>query len=236
MIGVGRGDKRRILVVEDDRALRQALSDRLSREGYAVQLATDGDEGTRLARAAEYDLVILDVMLPGVNGFEIARDVRGRDIEMPILMLTARGEVADKVVGLEYGADDYLTKPFEFIELLARIRALLRRANKLQEKKELPDIVEFGTLRVNFPSAQIFRNNKLVNLSSKEMQLLRFFLENEGVALTRDELLDTVWNYDTMTNTRTVDVHVARLRQKLESPDEPQLIFTVRGLGYRFGG
>ena len=236
MVGVGRGEKRRILVVEDDRALRQALSDRLSREGYAVQLATDGDEGTRLARAGEYDLAILDIMLPGVNGFEIARDVRSRDIEMPILMLTARGEVADRVVGLEYGADDYLTKPFEFIELLARIRALLRRANKLQKKKKLPDVMEFGTLRVNFSSAQVFRKNKPVSLSSKEMQLFRFFIENEGVALTRDELLDTVWDYDTMTNTRTVDVHVARLRQKLESPDEPQLIFTVRGLGYRFGG
>jgi two-component system alkaline phosphatase synthesis response regulator PhoP len=147
-----------------------------------------------------------------------------------------RGEVTDRVVGLEYGADDYLTKPFEFIELLARIRALLRRAAPTQKKKDLPDVVEFGSLRVDFRSAQVFHNNELVRLSSKEMQLLRFFIENEGVALTRDELLEAVWDYDTMTSTRTIDVHVARLRQKLESePNEPRLIFTVRGLGYRFG-
>ena len=232
----GRGGKRRILVVEDDASLRLALSDRLRREGYEIQVATDGDQGARLAAAAEHDLAILDVMLPGKNGFEIARDLRGLGIETPILMLTARGEVTDRVVGLEYGADDYLTKPFEFIELLARIRALLRRAAPAQKKKDLPDVVEFGSLRVDFRSAQVFHNNELVRLSSKEMQLLRFFIENEGVALPRDELLEAVWDYDTMTSTRTIDVHVARLRQKLESePNEPRLIFTVRGLGYRFG-
>ncbi len=231
-----RGGKRRILVVEDDAALRLALSDRLRREGYEVQMATDGDEGARLAIGAEHDLAILDVMLPGKSGFEIARDVRSLGIETPMLMLTARGEVTDRVVGLEYGADDYLTKPFEFIELLARIRALLRRATPARKQKDLPDVVEFGSLRVDFRSARVFRKNELVGLSSKEMQLLRCFMENEGVALTRDELLDAVWDYDSMTSTRTVDVHVAWLRQKLESePDEPKLIFTVRGLGYRFG-
>ncbi len=236
MIDGDRGGKCRILVVEDDAALRMALSDRLRREGYDIEVATDGIQGARLAAEAGHDLAILDVMLPGKNGFEIARDVRSLGIETPILMLTARGEVTDRVVGLEYGADDYLPKPFEFIELLARIRALLRRANPAQKKKDLPDVVEFGSLRVDFKSAQVFHHDALVGLSSKEMQLLRFFIENTGVALTRDELLDAVWDYDSMTNTRTVDVHVARLRQKIElEPDEPKLIFTVRGLGYRFG-
>ena len=230
------GGKPRILVVEDDASLRLALSDRLSREGYEVQLATNGIQGATLAAAAEHDLAILDVMLPGKDGFEITRDIRSRGIETPVLMLTARGEVADRVVGLEYGADDYLAKPFEFIELLARIRALLRRSKPAPKKKDLPGVVEYGGLRVDFKSAQIFLDNEPVRLSSKEMQLLRFFIENEGVAVTRDELLDAVWDYDAMTNTRTVDVHVGRLRQKLESnPNEPKLIFTVRGLGYRFG-
>jgi two-component system alkaline phosphatase synthesis response regulator PhoP/two-component system response regulator VicR len=151
-------------------------------------------------------------------------------------MLTARAEVADRVVGLQSGADDYLTKPFEFIELLARIQALLRRAEREREKR-LPDIVEKGDLRIDARSARVFLKGKQVFLSSKEMQLLRFFVENEGVALTRDALLDAVWGYDPMTNTRTVDMHVARLRQKLAlDAGGDNLIVTVRGLGYRFGG
>jgi len=234
--GDSRSGGRRILVVEDDEALRMALSDRLTREGYHVEVATNGNQGAALiAAAGSHDLVILDVMLPGRSGFEIAREARSRGIDTPILMLTARGEVADRVVGLEFGADDYLTKPFEFIELLARIQALLRRAEGVRLRK-LPGIVERGDLRIDFRSARVFRKGEPISLSSKEMQLLRFFVENEGVALTRDELLNAVWGYDAMTNTRTVDMHVARLRQKLEADTEsPKLIVTVRGLGYRFG-
>jgi DNA-binding response OmpR family regulator len=224
----------RILIVEDDAALRLALSDRLSREGYQVQIATDGNQGAALAANRNLDLVVLDVMLPGRSGFEIARDVRNEGLDTPILMLTARGEVADRVVGLGFGADDYLTKPFEFIELLARIEALLRRARRAHARKEV-ETAEYGDVRIDFRAAQVFRNSEPVLLSSKELQLLRFFVENEGVALTRDELLDAVWGYDSLTNTRTVDVHVGRLRQKLESePNDPKLIVTVRGLGYRF--
>ena len=226
---------RRVLIVEDDAALRLALSDRLTREGYQVELATNGTDGAAKLASNEFELVILDVMLPGKSGFEVAREARSAGIDTSILMLTARGEVTDRVVGLEFGADDYLTKPFEFIELLARMQALLRRAGRTRQQN-LPEIVEVGDLKVDFRSAQVFRNGEQVQLSSKEMQLLRFFLENQGVAVTRDELLDAVWGYSAMTNTRTVDVHVARLRQKLESkPTEPKLIITVRGHGYRFG-
>ena len=225
---------RRVLVIEDDAALRLALSDRLTREGYKVELSTNGRDGATRLASGEFDLVVLDVMLPGKSGFEVAREARSHGVNTPILMLTARGEVTDRVVGLEFGADDYLTKPFEFIELLARMQALLRRAGRTLHKS-LPEIVQVGDLKVDFRSAQVFRNGELVQLSSKEMQLLRFFLENQGVAVTRDELLDAVWGYSAMTNTRTVDVHVARLRQKLESePTEPKLIITVRGHGYRF--
>ena len=209
--------------------------DRLTQEGYQVASATDGDQAAAMVATREHDLVILDVMLPGKSGFEIAREARNQGLDTPILMLTARGEVTDRVVGLEFGADDYLTKPFEFIELLARIQALLRRAER-GGVRAVPDTLEYGDVRIDVRSAQAFRKGELVQLSTKEMQLLQYFIENVGVALTRDELLDAVWGYDTSTNTRTVDVHVGRLRQKLESePNEPKLIITVRGLGYRYG-
>ena len=226
---------RRILIVEDDAALLLALSDRLEREGYRVDTAKDGEQGARMVAAGDHHLVILDVMLPFKNGFQIAREARSHGLDVPILMLTARGEVSDRVVGLEFGADDYLTKPFEFIELLARIQALLRRA-ELRAARASSDTLEYGDLRVDLRSAQAFRNGSPLALSSKEMQLLRYFIENAGVALTRDNLLGAVWGYDSSTNTRTVDVHVGRLRQKLEDePNNPKLIITVRGLGYRLG-
>ena len=227
--------ERRILIVEDDAALLLALSDRLEREGYRVDSATDGDQGAQMVAGGNHDLVILDVMLPFKNGFEIAREARTDGLDVPILMLTARGEVTDRVVGLEFGADDYLTKPFEFIELLARIQALLRRA-EFKSAKAGAHTIEYGDLRIDLRSAQAFRKDEPLALSSKEMQLLQYFIENAGVALTRDNLLGAVWGYDSSTNTRTVDVHVGRLRQKLEDePNSPQLIITVRGLGYRLG-
>lgn len=232
--GFERPSGQSILIVEDDAALRLALSDRLSLEGYQVELATNGDEGIRLAESSAPDLLILDVMLPGRSGFEIARDLRNRGMDLPILMLTARGEVTDRVVGLQFGADDYLTKPFEFIELLARIQALLRRSARSRSGPVF-ETAEYGEILVDFRSARVSKGGAPVLLSSKELQLLRFFIENAGAAMTRDELLNAVWGYDAMTNTRTVDMHVARLRQKLESdPNDPKLIVTVRGLGYRF--
>jgi DNA-binding response OmpR family regulator len=233
-----RGDSspaRRILIVEDDAALLLALTDRLTQEGYQVDSATDGNQGSEMLAAGAHELVILDVMLPGRNGFEVAREARNQGLDTPILMLTARGEVTDRVVGLEFGADDYLTKPFEFIELLARMQALLRRAER-PSAKAASEKLEYGDVRIDTRSAQVFLKDELVTLSSKEMQLLQYFMENTGVALTRDGLLDAVWGYDTGTNTRTVDVHVGRLRQKLEAePNNPKIIITVRGLGYRFG-
>ena len=236
MSAAGRhGAELRILVVEDDAALRLALSDRLAREGYGVDCATDGEEAASRIREARHDLILLDIRLPGPSGIQLAREARSRGIDTPILMLTARGEVADRVSGLEVGADDYLAKPFEFVELLARIRALLRRSTR-KRGRPLPETVEKGDLRIDFRSAQVFRNGAQVALSTKEFQLLRCFVENEGVALSREELLDVVWGYDARTHTRTVDMHVARLRQKLEQDSkDAQLIFTVRGLGYRFG-
>jgi len=224
---------RTILVVEDDAAQLLALSDRLTREGFEVELASDGLEGLERAAAGDHDLVILDVMLPGKDGFEIAGELRSRGLQTPILMLTARGEVTDKVVGLDLGADDYLTKPFEFIELMARIGALLRRAESVPGGAAV-DVIEFGDVHVDFRSAEATRAGAPVQLSAKELELLRHLAENTGTVMSRDELLDSVWGYDAMPTTRTVDVHIARLRQKLETdPAEPEFILTVRGLGYK---
>ncbi|MGD8328650.1 MAG: response regulator transcription factor [Acidobacteriota bacterium] len=226
-------EARRILIIEDDDAQLLALSDRLTREGFAVKTARDGNQGAELAIRGDHDLVVLDVMLPGKDGFEVAREMRRAGVLTPVLMLTARGETADKVLGLEYGADDYLTKPYEFIELVARVRALLRRA-EAGERGSPVNAVEFGDVRVDFRSAEATRAGEPVGLAAKELELLRYMAENAGSVLSRDELLDSVWGYDAMPSTRTVDVHIARLRQKLEAnPSTPKFIVTVRGLGYK---
>ena len=224
---------RSILVVEDDAAQLLALSDRLTREGFRVAQAGDGKLGAQLAASGVHDLVILDVMLPGMNGFEVADEVRKRGLKTPILMLTARGEVTDKVVGLNSGADDYLTKPFEFMELLARIAALLRRSGRDGAGPSM-DVVDLGDVHVDFRSAEVRRAGALVQLSAKELELLRYLVAHHGAVLTRHELLEAVWGYDVMPTTRTVDVHIARLRLKLEpEPADPRFILTVRGLGYK---
>ena len=223
-----------ILLVEDEEDLRITLSDRLHAEGYAVQCASNGDEGLDQATRLPFDLIILDVMLPRRNGLDVCRDVRKAGLATPILMLTARSQTVDKVVGLKLGADDYLTKPFETLELLARIEALLRRMPARVAKSE---ILDFGSLRVDLRGTQVTRRGTAVYLSAREFQLLRYFVEHKGVTLSRGEILKEVWNYDARTFTRTVDVHVASLRQKLEDdPKRPQLILTVQGLGYKFGG
>jgi two-component system alkaline phosphatase synthesis response regulator PhoP len=232
----GAGARRSILVIEDDAAQLLALSDRLTREGFDVEVASDGTRGLEIAVSGDHDLVILDVMLPGKDGFEIASEVRRRGLATPILMLTARGEVTDKVVGLDLGADDYLTKPFEFIELMARIGALLRRVDQSSDPTDV-DTVEIGDVHVDFRSAEASRDGSPVRLSAKELELLRFLAHNPGAVLSRDELLDAVWGCDAMPTTRTVDVHIARLRQKLEAdPGIPEFIVTVRGLGYKLVG
>jgi len=226
--------KKRILFVEDEPGLRMALGDRLDSEGYAVELACDGDEGLARALHEPFDLLILDVMLPQGSGLDICRDVRRRGLDTPILILTARGQLVDKVVGLKLGADDYVTKPFEMSELLARIEARLRPSARTVDR---PSRYRSDSLEVDFRRAEVKRGGTQVDLSAKEFQLLRYFIEHRGATLSRDELLNGVWGYDAMPSTRTVDVHVAWLRRKLETtPRRPQLILTIHGLGYKFVG
>jgi len=216
------------------------LTDRLSKEGYSVDAAGDGPTGFARATSEPFDLIILDVMLPHSSGLDVCRDLRQRGVKTPILMLTAKGQLVDKVVGLKLGADDYLTKPFEMMELLARIEALLRRASNVAEglgprKPAEAGTFQFGPNTVDFRKTQVYRDGRPVELSAREFKLLRYFIEHRGATLSRDELLNAVWGYEAMPFTRTVDVHVAWLRQKIEpNPRHPQFILTVHGLGYRF--
>ena len=224
----------RILLVEDEPGVRLTVLDRLKSEGYAVECAVDGDEGSRRATSEAFDLVILDVMLPKRSGFDVCRDIRQRGLDTPVLMLTARTQVTDRVVGLKLGADDYLMKPFAMAELLARIEARLRRK---EADAPRPGAYRFGDVVVDFRKAEVEREGRELRLSAKEFQLLRYFIENKGATLSRDELLDHVWGYEAMPSTRTVDVHVAWLRRKLEpNPRHPQYILTLHGLGYKFVG
>lgn len=224
----------KVLLIEDEAGLVLTLTDRLLAEGFAVKSATDGESGLNLALSENFDLLILDVMLPKKNGYDICRDLRQKNINTPILMLTAKGETIDKVLGLKLGADDYLTKPFEIIELLARIEALLRRS-PVQNQNNSSEVFRFGEVAIDFKRAEVVKNNETVELSAMEFKLLQFLIENRGNVHTRDKLLDEVWGYDAMPSTRTVDVHVAWLRQKLEeNPKHPQFIHTVHGLGYKF--
>ena len=223
----------RILVVEDEEDLRMTLSDRLKGEGYVPEFAGDGADGLHRAINEPYDLIILDVMLPRKNGFDVCRDIRKAGLTVPIIMLTARGQLVDKVLGLKIGADDYLTKPFELLELLARIEALLRRGSA--QTQQVSGIQQFGPIQIDFRGTTVFRNGQVVPLSAREFHLLRYFVQNRGATLSREVLLKDVWGYSEDTFTRTVDVHVGSLRQKLESdPKQPSLIVTVPGLGYKF--
>ena len=222
-----------ILFVEDEEALRMIVGDRLRSDGYLVDYAADGDEAYEKATHLPFDLIILDVMLPKRDGFTVCRDIRQAGLITPILMLTARAQTEDKVSGLKIGADDYVTKPFDMQELVARVEALLRRApNKPPVQM---NAFQFGTIQVNLRGTEVTREGKPVNLSAREFQLLRYFIEHSATTLTRDELLREVWGYNADTFTRTVDVHVASLRQKLEAdPKQPKHILTVQGLGYKF--
>ncbi len=224
----------RILIVEDEPALVLTLTDRLRAEGYEVEAAETGDLGLRRAREGSFDLVLLDVALPGKNGFDVLRDLRQQKIATPVLMLTARGQVLDRVLGLKLGADDYLPKPFDATELVARIEAVLRR------QKAAPDgagSYTFGDVRIDLRRAEVRRGGQLVELSSLEFKLLRHFVEHKGELVTRRELLEHVWGYPGVLQTRTVDVHVASLRQKIERhPAKPEHIITVHRMGYRFVG
>ena len=225
---------KRVLLIEDEPGLVVTLRDRLTREGYAVETTGDGESGLERASQEAFDLVLLDVMVPRVNGFEVLRELRKRHVETPVIMLTARGQMTDKVAGLKLGADDYVTKPFEMVELLARIEATLRRAPVLAHPSEG---YQFGDVRVEFARAEATRHGVPLELSAREFQLLKYFIEHRGATLTRQELLNEVWGYNETPSTRTVDVHIAWLRQKIErNPRHPQHILTVHGVGYRFAG
>ena len=222
-----------VLFVEDEEALRMTVGDRLRNEGYAVECAADGDEGFEKATQIPFDLIILDVMLPRKSGFVVCRDIRQAGLITPILMLTARGQTSDKVNGLKIGADDYVTKPFNMRELMARVEALLRRAPSRPVVQT--GGIDFGSIHVDLVGTEATREGEVVNLSAREFQLLRYFIEHRGATLSRDELLKQVWGYSADMYTRTVDVHVASLRQKLEEdPKQPKFILTVQGLGYKF--
>jgi two-component system alkaline phosphatase synthesis response regulator PhoP len=230
--------KARILIVEDERGLVITLRDRLTREGYGVD--TTADPAEALARASErpFDLVLLDLMLPGGSGVDVCSQLRAQGVTTPVIMLTARSAVVDKVIGLKMGADDYLTKPFEMAELLARIEVQLRR-RQIEEPRPLPGagVVRVGALEIDLRRAEVTRAGEPIALSAKEFQLLRYFLDHRGATISREELLHAVWGYDSMPNTRTVDVHVASLRRRIEpNPRAPEHLITIHGLGYKFMG
>lgn len=226
--------KSRILLVEDEPGLVLTLSDLLAGEGYDVDTAMDGPSGLEKALEGGFDLILLDVMLPGMNGFEVCKKLRDSGSGVAILMLTAKTQVADRVGGLKLGADDYLTKPFAPDELLARIQAILRRVSTSDKPASITRF-RFGNVEADFESGEVMRGGVRVNLASKELQLLRYLVERRGTVVPRDELLEQVWQYQPSVTSRTVDVHVAWLRQKLEeNPQQPRHFHTVRGVGYRF--
>jgi two-component system alkaline phosphatase synthesis response regulator PhoP len=223
----------RILLVEDEPGLVLTLSDLLRAEGYTVESAIDGLTGLTRAVNESFDLIVLDVMLPGKNGLEVCRELRQRGRDVAVLMLTAKTQLIDRVVGLKLGADDYLTKPFEPPELLARIEALLRRVNK--EKLTPVAQFQFGNVDVDFETGDVRKDGLPIALAAKELELLRYLIDHRGKVVSRDELLEGVWEYQPGVSSRTIDVHVAWLRQKLEdNPQTPRHIHTVRGVGYRF--
>jgi two-component system alkaline phosphatase synthesis response regulator PhoP len=223
----------RILLVEDETNLRRTITDLLKSDGYEVESSGDGLEAQNMAMSRAYDLIILDVMLPSRNGFDICRHLRKNGVNTPILMLTARSELNNKVQGLKAGGDDYLTKPFETPELQARVEALLRRASG-GTRAEVKTY-EFDGIVVDFTRARVLKDGKTITLGERECRLLRYLVERRGAVLSRDELLHDVWGYKSVPLTRTVDVHIAWLRQKIEDdPKNPQYIVTVHGQGYRF--
>jgi DNA-binding response OmpR family regulator len=219
-----------VLIIEDDPTMLIGLRDNFEFKGYKVVTAADGERGLKAALNTKPDLIILDIMLPKINGYEICRLVREEKLNMPIIMLTAKGEESDIVLGLNLGADDYVTKPFSIKELLARAAAFLRRA-----KKQVQEAYEFGGLRLDITARRLTRKNKEIELSPKEFDLLEYFLKKQGRALTRDEILNAVWGYDCVVTSRSIDRFVTTLRNKIEpDPARPVFIHTIRQIGYRF--
>lgn len=224
----------KILIVEDEPNMVAGLRDNFEFEGYEVLSAYNGVEGLERALAESPDLVVLDVMMPKMSGLDVCKQLKAKRPSIPIIMLTARGQEVDKVVGLELGADDYVTKPFSIRELIARVKAVLRRSRTLPKEH---DRYSFGDADVNLHTCQVTRGGKDIELSAIEFELLKYFICHAGEVLTRDRLLEEVWGYDSYPSTRTVDAHLVRLRQKLEpDPEQPHFFLTVHGMGYRFVG
>ncbi len=221
-----------ILIIEDDTSILRGLKDNLEYEGYKVITETNGNAGLELALGTKIDLMLLDIMLPGMNGYEICRRIKKEKPDLPVIMLTARGSEMDKVSGLDTGADDYVTKPFSLPELLARIRAAFRR---IKDEPDTPDEYSFGNIRLDFKKLKAFSGDKEIFLSAKEFDIMRYLVSHEGEAIHRHELLNEVWGYEAVPTTRTVDNFILDLRKKLEAnPSEPKHILSVRGVGYRF--
>ena len=224
----------RVLVVEDDEAMAVALKDGFGYEGYEVTLARDGGAGMTHATERAYDLIILDVMLPKTSGLDILKRIRGDGNQVPVIMLTARGQEIDKVLGLKLGADDYVTKPFSFMELMARVEALLRRVSGRNQQLES---FTFGNVEVNFRRHEAHKGGEPIDLSPREFKILQYLVEHRNEVLPRDRLLNAVWGYESIPFTRTVDMHIAKLRKKIEdTPVDPRFIVTVHGVGYKFVG
>lgn len=228
----------KVLIVEDDPGVSMTLEDRLLAEGYQVICKTDGIRGELAAKESGYDVIILDIMLPGRDGFSICKNLREAGSQVPILMLTARTTDLDIVMGLRQGADDYLAKPFDMGVLLARIEALLRRSEMVKQESftvgNIPDKIEFGDFVLVRSENRLFHKDKDVSLNTQEYRLLEYLLRYPGIVITRNRLLDEVWGYECETTTRTVDVHIGKLRQKLGETEVPHFIHTIRGRGYRF--
>jgi DNA-binding response OmpR family regulator len=223
---------RTILVIEDDISILRGLKDNLEYEGYTVITETNGEKGLQLAQNKEPDLILLDIMLPGMNGYEICRKLKKEKHGLPIIMITARGSEMDKVSGLDIGADDYVTKPFSIPELMARIRAVFRRVVK---DYNIPDEYNFGKIKLDFKKFKAFRGNQEIKLSSREFAIMEYFIKHEGEAVHRNDLLNEVWGYEALPTTRTIDNFILDLRKKLEeNPSKPRHIESVRDIGYRF--
>ena len=224
----------KILIVEDEPNMRLGLKDNLEFEGYEVDFAEDGETGLKNILEGDYNLVLLDVMLPRMSGFDVCRNVRKKGNNIPIILLTAKGEEIDKVLGLELGADDYITKPFSIRELLARIKAVLRRGEDKEQSKNKNDLKKIGRIEIDFSSFNAFEDGLSVQMSHKEFEILNFLWDHKNSTVSRDDLLNNVWGYDESPTTRTVDNFILKLRQKIEKdPNHPRVILTVHGIGYK---
>ena len=223
---------KKILIIEDEVNMIEGLRFNLEARDFVVIDALDGETGLKRAAEEQPDLIILDLMLPGINGYEVCKKLKASMPEIPIVMLTAKSQESDIVTGLDLGADDYITKPFSILELIARINAMLRRSST---HSTIPDLFQFGNIEINFKKYEASKHGKMLKMSPREFEILRYLLERKGEVVTRDDLLNQVWGYASFPYTRTIDAHIATLRKKIEDrPEEPELIITIHGKGYKF--